>query len=270
MYRSAKADASVSDLTTLALVVASTTGALGGLAKIKARFIWDAAKNTDAKISEQLVFETMDMDEAVARLSKATPSVGTDYTPVEVLGVVVVKARMKKHLATLFAGTVDDDAIVGVNEEEEEEVQRGRTVEAARELGGQVAELGRTFERIWKSAFGVDGGVLSFDNPEEAGAGAAAGVDGEIKALLVALSLYRQLFPDARRDACGLQSALLSPPPSPSNKESVERGNMLLELRKALGSRVFEDEVMGLEDARDRVVDMIVDADRRQRGSPTP
>jgi hypothetical protein len=36
---------------------------------------------------------------------------------------------------------------------------------------------------------------------------------------------------------------------------------MLLSLRKALGSRVFEDEVMCLE-----VVDMIVDADRRQRG----
>ena len=267
MYRSAKVDASVSDLTTLALVVASTTGALGGLAKIKAGFIWDAAKNANAKISEQLVFETLDMDEAAVCLSKATTtSVGTDYTPVEVLGVVVVKARMKKHLATLFAGAVDDDVAVSVNEEEEE-VQRTRTVEAARELGGQVAELGRTFERVWRpSASGV-GGVLSF-NPEEAG----AGVDGEIKALLVALSLYRQLFPDAHKDVCGVHSssALLSPPPSPSSKASVERGNMLLSLRKALGSRVFEDEVMCLEDARDRVVDMIVDADRRQRGSPTP
>lgn len=265
MYRSAKVDASVSDLTTLALVVASTTGALGGLAKIKARFIWDAAKNTEAKVSEQLVFETLDMDEAAMCLSKATPSVGTDYTPIEVLGVVVVKARMKKHLATLFAGTVDDDAAVGVNEDEEED-QRSRTVEAARELGGQVAEFGRTFERVWKSTSGVDG-VLSFD-PEEAG----AGVDGEIRALLVALSLYRELFPDAHKDVCGLHSssALLSPPPSPNSKASVERGNMLLSLRKALGSRVFEDEVMCLEDARDRVVDMIVDADRRQRGSPTP
>jgi len=265
VYRSAKVDASVSDLTTLALVVASTTGALGGLAKIKARFIWDAAKNTDAKINEQLVFETLDMDEAAMCLSKATPSAGTDYTPVEVLGVVVVKARMKKHLATLFAGAVDEDAAAGINEEEEE-VQRSRTAEAARELGGQVAELGRTFERVWRSASEVDG-VLSFD-PEEAG----AGVDSEIKALLVALSLYRQLFPDAHKDVCGLHSssALLSPPPSPSSKASVERGNMLLSLRKALGSRVFEDEVMCLEDARDRVVDMIVDADRRQRGSPTP
>jgi hypothetical protein len=119
VYRSAKVDASVSDLTTLALVVASTTGALGGLAKIKARFIWDATKNTEGKISEQLMFETLDMDEAAMCLSKATPSVGTDYTPVEMLSVVV-KARMKKHLATLFAGAVDDDAAAGVNEEEEE------------------------------------------------------------------------------------------------------------------------------------------------------
>ncbi|KIM42175.1 hypothetical protein M413DRAFT_444638 [Hebeloma cylindrosporum] len=274
VYRSVKPDASVSDRTTLALVIASTTGALGGLAKVKARFIWDAAKDTEtSKISEKLVFETLDMDEAAVCLSKATPSDGTEYTPVEALGVVVVKARVKKHLATLFANVVDDDMIMEGNEEEEEEdVQRRRTVEAARELGGQVAELGRTFERVWKvTTSGVDGGVLSFDHlhhPEEA---TGPGVDGEIKALVVALSLYRQLFPDAvQKDGCGLHSSLLSPPPSPSSKESVERGLMLLSLRKALGSRVFEDEVMGLEDARDRVVDMIVDADRRQRRSPTP
>jgi hypothetical protein len=208
VYRSAKVDASVSDLTTLAL----------RLAKIKARFIWVATKNTEGKISEQLVFETLDMDEAAMCLSKATPSVGTDYTPVEVLSVVVVKARMKKHIATLFAGAVDDDAAAGVNEQEEE-VQRSRTVEA-RELAGQVAELGRTCERVWRSASGVDG-VLSFD-PEEAG----ADVDGEIKALLVALSLYRQLFPDAHKDVYGLHSssALLSPPPSPFNKAECREG----------------------------------------------
>jgi len=202
------------------------------------------------------------MDEVAACLSRATPSVGTDYTSVELLGVVAVvkglKARMKKHLATLFAGAVDDDAAAGVNEEEN---QRSRTVEAAHELGRQAAELGRTFERVWKSVEGV----LSFD-PEEAGVGA----DSEIRALLVALSLYRQLFPDAHKDACGLHSSsALSSPPSPSSKASVERGYTLLSLRKALGSKAFEDEVMCLEDARDRAADMIVDADRRQRGSPT-
>jgi hypothetical protein len=189
------------------------TGALGGLAKIKARFIWDAAKNTNAKTSEQLVFETLDMDEAAMCLSKATPSVGTDYTPVEVLGVVVVKARMKKHLATLFAGAVDDDAATGVHEEEEN--QRSKTVEATRELGGQVAELGRTFERVWRSVSGVDG-ILSFD-PEEAG----AGVDGEIRALLVALTLYRQLFPDAYKDVWfALVFGVVEPP-----AESVQQGD---------------------------------------------
>jgi hypothetical protein len=145
------------------------------------------------------------MDKATMCLSKVSLLVGTDYTPVEVLGVVVGKARVKKHLATLFAGA-DNDAAVGVNEEEED-VQRSRTVEATRELGRQVVELGRTFERVWRSASGVDG-VLSFD-PEEA----AVGVDGEIRALLVALSLYRQLFPDAHKDVCGLHSSsvLLSP-----------------------------------------------------------
>jgi hypothetical protein len=40
---------------------------------------------------------------------------------------------------------------------------------------------------------------------------------------------------------------------------------MLLSLRKALGSRVFEVEVMCLEDARDRGYDC-----QEAEGSPTP
>jgi len=256
--------ASISDLTTLALVVASTTGALGGLARIKARSIWDAAKETKANIAEKLVFDALDIDKATTCLSElATSSDGERAnTPIEVLGAYVVKERVKRHLATLFAGVVAGLGVVDEDKEEEEEEERQKTVAAAQELGGHVEELGRTFERAWKLTSDDEVCSLSFD---------AEDADSEIRALLVALSLYRRLFADAHNDECGpFSSSLLSPPPSPSNKASVERGCMLLSLRKVLGSKVFEDEAMCLEDARDRVVDMIVDVERRERGSPTP
>lgn len=257
-------DASLSDLTTLALVVASTTGALGALARIKARSIWDAAKETKANIAEKLVFDTLDIDEAAVCLSKLAFSSHDEraYTPIEVLGAYVIKERVKRHLAALFAGVVAGPGIVDEDKEEEEEEERRKTVVAAQELGGHVEELGRTFERAWKLSSDDEVCSLSFD---------AEDADSEIRALLVALSLYRQLFSDAHNDGCGLfSSSLLSPPPSPSNKASVERGCMLLSLRKVLGSRVFEDEAICLEDTRDRVVDMIVDVERRERGSPMP
>ena len=79
-------------------------------------------------------------------------------------------------------------------------------------------------------------------------------------------------------------STLLSPPPSPRTPQqsaileqkarNVKHARMLLDLRKALGSRVFEDvgldktvdqNDMTLEDARDQAVDLIVDAERSGR-----
>ena len=114
---------------------------------------------------------------------------------------------------------------------------------------------------------------------------AVDGDDDEIKALFTALVLYRRAFgtttaTDLQQHPCDPSSTLLSPPPSPTMRGSVKYTRMLLELRKALGNRVFEDNVdddmegggaggcassrvLGLEDARDRVVDMIVDVERR-------
>jgi hypothetical protein len=109
-----------------------------------------------------------------------------------------------------------------------------------------------------------------------------------VDALFTVLVLYRRAFASTdlqRQPECGgPSSTLLSPPPSPRSKRNVKYARMLLELRRALGNRVFEDDnsdvvdmegnggygdsrsVLGLEDARDRVVDMIVDVERRERG----
>ena len=113
-------------------------------------------------------------------------------------------------------------------------------------------------------------------------------VDYEIKALFTALVLYRRAFATDLHPECDPSSTLLSPSPSPTlTTRSVNYARMLLELRKALGDRVFEDNdtnvdgegevdmkggydasrVLRLEDARDRVASITVDV---ERGISTP
>lgn len=96
--------------------------------------------------------------------------------------------------------------------------------------------------------------------------------------------LYRRVFPSSILNCVSASGAepvsfILSPPPSPSRKNP----ELLYSLRMALGSPVFEytsesaeaesesqndDERLGLalEDARDRVIDMLVDGERAGRG----
>jgi len=159
------------------------------------------------------------------------------------------------------------------DEEDREEKARRMTVDAARELGGSVEQLGKAFERVWKTTSVEDDDLSYFVGLEE------STVDHEIKALFTALVLYRRAFATDLHPECGPSSTLLSPPPSPTLKRSVKYVQMLFELRKALGNRVFEDDtdvegeggedgdsrVLGLEDARDRAVDMIVDVERREK-----
>ncbi|KDR68370.1 hypothetical protein GALMADRAFT_146330 [Galerina marginata CBS 339.88] len=363
IYRaiSTKRNASVGDLITLALVIRSASG-LGGLASLKAGWVWDAARQLaqrpssqgDKQVAEALVFEELDtLDDAAALLAAATATPAQSdesrrkTTPLEVIAGVVVKERVKRHLGQLFvrAVAVSDPEQIELEEleseteseegEQREEEEWRKTVDAARELGGGVEELGRMFERAWKAPGGaLDdadlalGGVADNNNNESVN----SGLDAEIRALLAALVLYRRLFPsspssssssqvgsshadgeseDTLTDGCETPLAssttfLLSPPPSPRSASTVnawvradaaedaegarrrkERGRMMFVLRQVLGGRVFEGgEVgrvrggerggergeeekdggrMGLEDARDRVVDMIVEVERRER-----
>jgi hypothetical protein len=221
------------------------------------------------------------------------------YTPLETLACGVVKERVRGHLGRLFVEAVAGEVVMNENEKEEEQ-ERRMTIDAARELGGSVESLGRLFERVWKTD-----SVELEDVTEQFTCVDSGHLDGEIKSLFTALVLYRRLFDDDDDDASSetecdscksstptmAPSTLLSPPPSPRTvapRQRVssamqmttkrrEQNRMLLDLRTALGSRVFEhgpcagvgeargDLGIGLEGARDRVVDLVVDLERKER-----
>ena len=227
---------------------------------MKGRSIWaiaqDLASGTHPKpptlkINEKLVFKSLSVDEALDRLALASASRdgwnedGRTYTPLEVLGCLIVRERVKKHMGRLFvqvvaANSTERAAMVN-DEDREEEAARRMTVDAARELGGSVEQLGKAFKRVWKTTISVeDDELLCFVGP-------AVDQDDEIKALFTALVLYHRAFGtgtlDLRQPCDDPSSTLLSPPPSPTMKGSAKYAQMLLELRKALGNRVFEDTI---------------------------
>lgn len=86
----------------------------------------------------------------------------------------------------------------------------------------------------------------------------------DILALLRATVLYSQVF---------ASQFVPSPPPSPARKAGGKESeaDVVLHLRRALGSNVFEEsgdsnlDGLSLEDARDRAVDMIVNLQRERR-----
>lgn len=246
---------STQDLSTAALVLYGAPSALGGITRIKARSIWKAATAKGGATSyEKMVLEGMSVDEAFERLGKEITQQDIK-PPIQILAGALVKERVRKHLGLLFVGSVrtsaEEERDADDKDQSEQDVLERRTIiEAARELGGPVGELGRTLERVWK--LGADCQVDVEDAKDE-----ESGVNGEIKALLAALVLYRRLFPSVGNGA----SALLSPPPSPGREDTSEVGM----LRRALGSRAFE-ESNALEDARDRAVDMVVELERRSVG----
>ncbi|KAF9003353.1 hypothetical protein BDQ17DRAFT_499758 [Cyathus striatus] len=245
---------------TLAIVMQNTSGLLGSFARAKARSIWESAKSSlelaqrkagslpRPKLAEKLVLEELDVESAATRLQTQPEKTeeGNTYGPIEILASQLVHERVKKHLGALFV-----DTVLG-NEEERDAEQKHtneedlrRTIDTAKEIGGTINDLGRLLERAWRTPSAVS----VSDVPEG---------DEDTKALFTALILYPRVF---MLDATPRpESALLSPPPSPKSKTE---GGVVMDLRKALGSRVFEDEA--LEDARDRVVDLVVDNERRCR-----
>ncbi|KAF5383267.1 hypothetical protein D9615_005063 [Tricholomella constricta] len=247
------------ELTTAALTLYGTGGVLGGLARIKARAVWSKVK-TKARAThvsglsahERMVLEEMTLDAAAARLADVEGEKGQGQTPMQVLADALVRERIRAHLGVLFIGSVSERAGDEVEPDKEvlelENVERQKTVEAAKELGGRVGELGRRLERVWKVT--VDSAA------EEMG---DEGREGEAEALLAALVLYRRVF-SSLGNGNGA-SGLMSPPPSPGRKDTTDAGR----LRRALGSRVFEESA-ALEDARDRAVDMVVALERRSVG----
>ena len=96
---------------------------------------------------------------------------------------------MKKHMGRLFVQVVAnaaERAVVNGDEGREEEARR-ITVDAAREFGGSVEQLGEAFERVWKTTSAEDDDLSYF-------VGLDSAMDHEIKALFTALVLYRRAF----------------------------------------------------------------------------
>jgi hypothetical protein len=229
----------VEHISTAALALYGAGGVAGRLAKAKARSAWANARTKarvkgGAAIYEKMVLEELSIDEAVDRIAYVVAAdghgdEGTEHpSPLHLLGTAIVKERVKKHLGLLFIESTAKDTETDVDVAERQE-----TLEAARELGGRVGELGRTLERVWKLGQNslVDVQDVEDDVP---------GVDGEIRALLNALVLFQEVFLN-----CDAGGAIV--------------------LRRALGNRVFE-EWDGLEDARDRAVDMVVELERKSAG----
>ncbi|KAL0070309.1 hypothetical protein AAF712_002801 [Marasmius tenuissimus] len=278
---------SAADLSTLALVLYP----LCTLARRPAKALWEAARARKGYTGDQgrgvgvlirpherLVLETMEVDEAFATLRslQRTSTVSTRYSPIGLLASMVIKERSKKHLQKAFVRTISppseksleleddgEDVAKTVKAEEEEETEVRTTVDAARSLGGEVADIGEMLESLWN--IGVH--ELDWDLEDDLD----DGLDGEIRALATAIVLYRRIFSSSIMGPVGdgngsAVSILLSPPPSPSLRDS----RLHLTLRKALGSPVFEygegeDFGRALEDARDRVVDMLVECERACR-----
>ena len=244
-------------IATAALILYGTPGVLGGLARAKARMVWTCARSrlgarshTRAAVCERVVFEEMSVDEAFERLGSEMDfggECGDGLT--EILGRALVKERLRKHLGSLFVGVVcGREGREGEGEESIrcEEQEREGAVEAAKELGGRVGELGRRVERVWRTPLALGREVDWKDDDREEG-----GVEGDIGALLKALVLYHRVL------------MVPSWPLCVGGKVKVD-GDLQM-LRRVLGSRVFE--AWGaLEEARDRVVDMVVVLDRRSVG----
>ena len=104
---------------------------------MKGRSIWAIAQDLASgshpkppalKINEKLVFETLNVDEALDRLALASTSTsmkerendedGRMYTPLEVLGCLIVRERVKKHMGRLFVQVVAANATEMMNDEE--------------------------------------------------------------------------------------------------------------------------------------------------------
>ncbi|KAJ3933889.1 MAG: hypothetical protein NXY57DRAFT_996735 [Lentinula lateritia] len=284
--------ASAADLSTLALAL----WPLGHFVHRHARSIWDAARarkgfsgvreggvGVQVRPHERLVLESLTLDNAVIRLKEINTSQRRDaewnrYAPIGVLACGLAKERIKHHLELTFIKTVlpnedccelQDISAVAISDsaEDKEENERRKTIEAAMSLGGKMAELGDTLQRMWTMSIWELEDVSLPDEDEEH----ESDIDADIRVLLNTLILYRQIFSSsilgsAQSGHSSGVSILLSPPPSPTRRDV----KLHYALRRVLDSSVFDSENgngigAAMEDARDRLVDMLVDCERAGR-----
>jgi hypothetical protein len=221
---------------------------------------------------EKLVLESLSVDEAANQLA-ARPEHELKHNPIAILASMLILERIKSHSVTLFVRTILPARIEPGRVEDmgkEEKV----IIDAARSLGGRTEELADMLEHVWKTGISTHDDIIC----EPSNEGHANAVEGEIRSLLGALILYRRIFPSSilshSANSNGV-SILLSPPPSPPRRNAA----LHMALRRTLGSSVFDfsaedgkgdvaaEQSLGiaLEEARDCVVDMLVDFERQSR-----
>ncbi|KAL4073569.1 hypothetical protein J3A83DRAFT_4229579 [Scleroderma citrinum] len=264
-----------SNLCTLALLAHTLP-----FSQARAEGLWSRARGMvnpgldGAFTFERLVFEEMTLADAVQRLSSILLSKHTRMlSPITLLASALVRRRLCAHASTLFIhratqgqqGEVEEFPVT------EEAKQWRETIGYGCSLGGTVAMLCNMFQRVWVGNdvdLDIDMDALDCD-PTDAGA----------QALLTAIILHNRVFPSRRTCgeipgySSGFAVSILSPPPSPPRPTPAgQPKDLVLQLRCALGSSVFEQSAnntpldgLSLEDARDRVVDQLVNLERERR-----
>ena len=179
---------------------------------------------------------------------------------------------------------VVDGEEAGKQEGSSERRRRGgslRTVEVYEEPDGEPAIL---LKRPSANFSSPSSSPMVYHELEDIGIGCveehdrARSDEVEIRTLLTATEIYRQIFPIPLSPSPSTVSATLSPPPSPPSSLSGKKGRpglgMIGTLRAVLASRAFDfdtggvkDERLGvrLEEARDRVCDMLTEVERSVR-----
>lgn len=268
--------ASAVDLTTLALIIRPVTGS-------RASYLWEQARRKDIlRPHEKLILDSMDVCEAAVLMQKwrRTDFKWKRHSPLAILAETLVRRKIKKNARLLFVQSVDktlhqDDNSSDADEltdgrylltagtEAESEVERLQVIQAGKSLGGSTADLATALEKV------CDLGTCELPEASRSDADYE-----DIRTLLGAIALYRGVFRTslvhagtAECDAPSI-SVILTPPSSPSPKDA----QVHQALRKVLGASVFEmspdidgDEeldslTMAVENARDSVVDMLVDS----------
>jgi len=265
-----------SDLCTLALLAYTLPLPF---TKIRAERLWSRARGMvvpdphGALTFEWLIFEEMELEDAADSLLSMSWSKHVNMlSPIAVLASTLLRRRLCAHASVLFVHRVIQGQ-KGESEEfpvVEEAKQWRETIGYGCSLGGTVATLCNAFQRAWLGDdvdLDVDMDLLDCDSG-----------DVGVQALLTAIILYGHVFPPRRtcgsvQDSSPGSVIPLSPPPSPPRcTMGGQPKDLVLQLRRALGSSVFEQDEdntpsdgLSLEDARDRVVDQLVTLERERR-----
>ena len=266
--------ASAVDLATLALIIRPVAGS-------RASYLWEQARKKEIlRPHEKLILSSMNTSEAAALMRRwcRADFKWEHHSPLAILAETLVRRKIKKHARLLFVQSVDktlhhdddasdtDESIDGqypltAGTEAESEVETLQVIQAGKSLGGSTADLAIALEKLW--------GLGTCELPE------ASRPDADyedVRALLSAIALYRKVFRTSLVHAgtgCDAPpiSVILTPPSSPSPKDAQAHNA----LRRVLGASVFEMSpdadgdpeldtlAMAVENARDNIVDMLVD-----------